>query len=79
LGDELECLLDPTVHGRGIAKEAARTVIEDAFTRRGYGEIVARADPENVASVRAQARLGFVGTDDGAYRLTRQRWDAFSG
>jgi RimJ/RimL family protein N-acetyltransferase len=49
-------------------------VIDDGFTRRGYAEIVARADPGNVASVRAPARLGFVAMGADAYRLTRGQW-----
>jgi RimJ/RimL family protein N-acetyltransferase len=74
LGDELACLLDPEVHGKGFAIEAARVVITDGFGRRGYEEIVARADPKNVVSVRALARLGFVADDDGAYRLRHRDW-----
>jgi len=71
LGEELACLLDPAVHGQGIATEAARAVLADGFARRGYTEVVARADAGNVASLRALARLGFVASDDddGAYRL----------
>jgi RimJ/RimL family protein N-acetyltransferase len=71
LGEELACLLDPAVHGRGIASEAARVVIDDGFTRRGYAEVVARADPGNVASVRALSSLGFVAVGDGSFRLGR--------
>jgi len=74
LGEELACLLDPAVHARGIASEAARLVIDDGFARRGYTEIGARADPGNVASVRALARLGFAAAGDDAYRLTRAAW-----
>ncbi len=76
LGDELACLLDPAVHRMGIAIEAARAVIADGFGRRGYDEVVARADPDNVASLRAMARLGFTACDDGTYRLRRSDWDA---
>jgi RimJ/RimL family protein N-acetyltransferase len=71
LGEELACLLDPAVHGRGIASEAARVVIDDGFTRRGYAEVVARADPGNVASVRTLSSLGFVAVGDGSFRLGR--------
>jgi len=74
LGDELACLLDPAVHGQGIATEAARVVIDDGFGRRGYSEIVARAAADNVASVRALARLGFVASGDGRFRLPRSDW-----
>jgi RimJ/RimL family protein N-acetyltransferase len=76
LGDEIACLLDPSVHRRGIATEAAAAVIEDAFERRGYDEIVARADGRNVASLRAISRLGFVDCDDETYRLQRSAWQA---
>jgi RimJ/RimL family protein N-acetyltransferase len=75
VGEELACLLDPAVHARGLASEAAQVVIDDAFTRRGYSEIMARADPDNVASVRALTRLGFVPAGDDGYRLTREAWD----
>jgi RimJ/RimL family protein N-acetyltransferase len=74
LGDELACLLDPDVHGLGIATEAARSVIDDGFERRGYEEIVAHADPANAASVHAMVRLGFVVVGDGSYRLRRAAW-----
>jgi RimJ/RimL family protein N-acetyltransferase len=76
LGDELACLLDPAVHRRGIGAEAAGAVISDAFERRGYTEIVAHADPANVASVRGLARLGFTQTGDGSYRLARDVWQS---
>jgi aminoglycoside 6'-N-acetyltransferase len=75
LGDELACLLDPAVHRQGIAVEAASAVISDAFGRRGYGEIVARADARNIASLRAMQRVGFAATGDGTYRLTRASWE----
>lgn len=76
LDDELACLLDPAVHGQGIASKAARLVISDGFARRGYREVVARAHPDNVASVRAMARLGFHANDDGTYSLDRSDWHA---
>jgi len=78
LGEELAYLLDPSVHGRGIATEAARAVIDDGFGRRGYSEVVARADPRNVASLRALARLGFVASTDGSYRLVLEDYRATS-
>jgi len=74
LGDELAFLLDPAVHGQGIATEAARAVIADGFGRRGYSEIVAHAAAGNVASIRALARLGFATTPDGAFRLGREEF-----
>jgi ribosomal-protein-alanine N-acetyltransferase len=74
LGEELACLLAPSVHGMGIGAEVARAVINDGFERRGYEEIVARADPENIASLRAMERLGLRAREDGTYRLGRSSW-----
>jgi [ribosomal protein S5]-alanine N-acetyltransferase len=74
LGDEIACLLDPSVHGMGIATEAARVVIADGFERRRYDEIVARVHADNLASLRAIARVGFGACEDGAYRLRRSDW-----
>ena len=74
LGEELACLLDPAVHRTGIGVEAARAVITDAFGRRSYEEIVARADSDNIASLRAMARLGFVAAEHDTYRLRRSGW-----
>ena len=76
LDEELACLLDPSVHGMGIGVEAARAVIADAFERRGYEEILGRAEPDNVASLRGMARLGFVPRADGTYRLEASDWPA---
>jgi RimJ/RimL family protein N-acetyltransferase len=75
LGDELACLLDPAVHRLGIGTEAARAVIDDGFGRRGYTEVVARADDENIASLRGLQRLGFTRRADGTYRLRRADWE----
>jgi len=74
LGDELASLLDPAVHGEGIASEVVPVVIDDAFNRRGYSEINARADAKNVASVRTLERLGFVAVGDDRFHLTRSGW-----
>jgi RimJ/RimL family protein N-acetyltransferase len=75
LGDELACLLDPEVHGRGIASEAARAVVDDGFERRGYDEVMARADPGNTASRRGLERLGFRPCDNDTFRLDRAAWE----
>jgi len=75
LGEELACLLAPSVHGMGIGAEVARAVINDGFERRGYEEIVARAHPDNIASLRAMERLGFHAREDGTYRLERSSWE----
>jgi RimJ/RimL family protein N-acetyltransferase len=72
--DELACLLDPAHHRKGIAPEAATAVIDDAFGRRGYDEIVARADSANTASRRALERLGFRSLGDDRYALSSSGW-----
>lgn len=54
------------------------TIIRDGFTRRAYREIVARADPENLASLRAMSRLGFEASADGFFRLRQEAWESGS-
>jgi RimJ/RimL family protein N-acetyltransferase len=74
LRDELACLVDPAFHGQGVAIEAATAVLDDAFDRRGYDVIVARAHPDNIASVRALLRLGFTPGETGSYSLRASGW-----
>jgi RimJ/RimL family protein N-acetyltransferase len=74
LVDELACLLDPKVHRQGIAFEAATAVIDDAFDRRDYREIVARADADNIASHHVLTRLSFTQRDDESFCLRRSDW-----
>lgn len=44
--------------GKGIATEAARAVLQDAFERRGLRRIIAIAQPANGASRRIMEKLG---------------------
>jgi RimJ/RimL family protein N-acetyltransferase len=44
--------------GRGLATEAARAVVADAFARLGFTRVLARADAPNRDSVRVMERLG---------------------
>jgi RimJ/RimL family protein N-acetyltransferase len=46
--------------GEGLATEAMRAVIEDAWARAGADHLVAYIRPENVASLRVAEKLGFV-------------------
>lgn len=60
--------------GRGLATEAARAVVDDAFGRLGFARVVARADVPNRDSQRVMQRLGmaYVGEEDsGGLRLVR--------
>ena len=45
--------------GRGLASEAARAVVKDAFGRLGLSRVLARADVPNRASIAVMQRLGF--------------------
>jgi ribosomal-protein-alanine N-acetyltransferase len=44
--------------GRGLASEASRAVIADAFERLGFARVLARTDPPNRASIEVMKRLG---------------------
>ena len=44
--------------GRGLATEAARAALEDAFERAGLSRIVSIARPANTASIRIMEKLG---------------------
>ncbi len=56
---ELLYSLDPARWGRGIATEAAHAVLAHAFRTPGLARVVAASSPENAASRRVLARLGF--------------------
>jgi RimJ/RimL family protein N-acetyltransferase len=51
-------LLDPAVHGRGYAAEAARALLAFAFDTLGVHRVFADIDPRNPASARVCERLG---------------------
>jgi RimJ/RimL family protein N-acetyltransferase len=44
--------------GRGLATEAARAALRDAFERVGLSRIVSIAMPENAASIKVMKKLG---------------------
>ena len=58
--------------GRGLASEASRAVIADAFARLGFARVLARTDPPNRASLEVMKRLGmqYLGERDEAGRPT---------
>lgn len=65
---QLLVALHPSCWGRGLATEAARSIIRFAFDRLGFERIEAAADVPNARSVRLMERLGMVfdrRTDDG--------------
>jgi ribosomal-protein-alanine N-acetyltransferase len=55
---ELIYSLAPACWGRGLASEASRAVIADAFERLGFARVLARTDPPNRASLAVMQRLG---------------------
>jgi len=81
---ELLYSLAPSAWGRGLVTEAARCVLEDAFTRLGHARVRARTDASNRASVAVMERLGmtFEGErEEGglrlvSYTLAREVFDA---
>jgi RimJ/RimL family protein N-acetyltransferase len=58
----------PDRRGNGIATEAARAAIADAFARVRAPHVVAYIRPENAASLRIAAKLGMVDHGEGATR-----------
>ena len=55
---EVLFLLDPAMHGRGLATEGARAALDWGFGTLGLDRIVAWAMPENAASRSVMERLG---------------------
>jgi ribosomal-protein-alanine N-acetyltransferase len=54
---ELACMVAPAHWRKGLALEACRAVIEQAFAT-GIAQVWARADADNAASIAAMERLG---------------------
>lgn len=71
---ELGYLLASAFHGRGLATEAVRAIVADAFERLSLARLCAVVDVPNVASIRVLEKLGFaldreyVGGDGHPYR-----------
>ena len=60
---EIGWYVQPHLWGRGIAAEAAASVLDgEAFGRLGLGTVLARMRPRNTASVRTAEKLGMVHT-----------------
>lgn len=55
---ELAYLLDSEYWGRGLATEAARTIINLGFEKFGFSRIIAIIIPQNVASIRVAEKVG---------------------
>lgn len=74
---ELGYELHPSFRGRGLATEAVRRLVAEAFGSGAVDSVVAHVEPENRASVAVLERCGFslvgLGTEPGAllHRLRR--------
>ena len=55
---EIGWWLDPSAWRRGFASEGARAICKEAFERVGAPSVVARLQPDNVASARVAMRIG---------------------
>ena len=61
--------------GQGFAGEAARAVLNYAFTTLGLDQVVARIDPENRPSAALAERLGFL--CDGRHVAAKCEYDLY--
>jgi RimJ/RimL family protein N-acetyltransferase len=75
--------LAPAWRGRGLATEAGAAAVEFGFTTGGLDRIVSIYEPENVASGRVMAHLGFThalsttgqrGEEIAVLELRREEW-----
>src|SRR3954452_20100248 len=55
---EIGFVFDPRHQGRGFATEAARAVVDWAFTEAGMHRVIGRAEARNAASARVLEKLG---------------------
>ncbi len=55
---ELGYVFNRAYWGKGYASEAAKAVVDNAFTRRGASKVIAMCNPINTASWRLMERLG---------------------
>lgn len=90
---EIGFVVDPAHHGRGLAAEGTRAIVDLAFESLDIHRIVGRCDARNVASARLLTRLGmrqeahhveneFVKgewTDELVFAIVRSEWLASGG
>ncbi|HEU4529900.1 MAG TPA: GNAT family N-acetyltransferase [Steroidobacteraceae bacterium] len=83
LGPEVQYMLGSRWQGKGLATEAARAVVNDAFARLPLARIHAVADAPNAASRRVIEQLGFAfdgpvevygSSDMVVYTMDRDAW-----
>jgi RimJ/RimL family protein N-acetyltransferase len=92
LGGELGYVLHPDFHGRGLATEGSRHMLQVAFGRLGLHRVIARLDARNRPSAAVLERLGmrhearlvqnelFKGEwgDEDNYAILRAEWESAS-
>jgi ribosomal-protein-alanine N-acetyltransferase len=59
---EIGYLLSHTCHGRGLATEAARAIVDFGLNTVGLDEIIGLTHPENIASQRVLEKCGLIFT-----------------
>lgn len=55
---EIGFTFDPRCQGKGFATEAARALVDWAFTAAGIHRVIGRAEARNIASARVLEKLG---------------------
>ncbi len=55
---EIGWVFHPDFHNKGYASEAARAVLEYAFTKMKIHRIIATCQPENISSFRVMEKIG---------------------
>ena len=55
----IDIFVDPTLHGRGIGRDAIRTLARHLITDRGHHRIVIDPAADNEAAIRCYAAVGF--------------------
>jgi len=56
---EIDLFLDPALHGRGLGSEAVRRVVRHLVDELGHHRITIDPAADNVAAIRAYAKVGF--------------------
>lgn len=77
-------LLQANYWGKGVATEAAKVLLDYAFTQLELSSIHGAAAPENIASKRVMEKIGmkYIGLDAESglvFRMTRGEYLAFTG
>lgn len=69
----IDIYVDPAVHGRGIGKDAVRTLARHLVDDRGHHRLVIDPAADNIAAIRCYAAVGFKPV--GVMRRYERDWD----